>query len=141
MVTYYFHRSNTIIGKLIRFTSGGIYNHVSIGINGYIYEARMDRGVTRVRCDKDHNAINCIHLWDLDEQKISEFLDLQVGKRYDWMGVISFIWIFIKQGVEKWFCSELGMVSLMKGMGLKEYNQRQSPIDFYYLLKIINKSK
>jgi hypothetical protein len=137
MVTFYFTKSDTLIGKLIRFTSGGKYNHVSIGINGYIYQAKMDYGVTKSKCDRDYNSVDWLHVWDLDEQKVSEFLDAQVGKKYDWLGVISFLWIFIRQGREKWFCSELATVALMKGLDKKEYNQRQSPIDFYYLLKIL----
>jgi hypothetical protein len=137
MITFYFTKSDTLIGKLIRFTSGGKYNHVSIGINGYIYQAKMDYGVTKVRCDRDYNAVDWLHVWDIDVQRVSEFLDAQVGKKYDWLGVISFLWVFIQQGRERWFCSELATVSLMKGLGKEEYNQRQSPIDFYYLLKIL----
>jgi hypothetical protein len=137
MVTFYFVKSHTLIGKLIRITSGGKYNHVSIWVRGYLYEASMKYGVTKVRCDRDYRSSNWLHVWDLNEDKVVEFLDAQVGKRYDWLGVISFIWIFVQQGVEKWFCSELAMVALMKGLGKEEYNQRQSPIDFYYLLKIL----
>lgn len=136
MITFYFHSSNTVFGKAIKFFSRGQYTHVSIGVNGYIYEAREGKGVIRRKADTDLKSVNYVHFFDLDEKAVEEFLKKQLGKGYDWLGVLSFVWRFIRQGRNVWYCSELALVALAKGKGVKEYNQRQSPTDFYYITKI-----
>lgn len=138
MITFYFHRNNTFLGKMIRLVSNGYYNHVSIGVNGYIYEANPRTGVTKKIADNNYTGtMSWTHLFNLDNEEVIFFLECQIGKKYDYIGVLSFIWVFLKPRMGFWFCSELATVALMKGLKETQYNQKQSPQDFYYLLKLI----
>ena len=138
MITFYFHRDKTLLGKTIRFVSRGNYNHVSIGINGYVYESNPTTGVTKRKIDNKYiDKVSFHHSFELDEEEVIYFLEEQIGKKYDFIGVLSFIWIFLKPRQGYWFCSEMAMVALMKGLNKIEYNEKQSPQDFYYILKIL----
>lgn len=138
MTTFYFHRTNNLLGRTIRFVSRGNYNHVSIGINGYVYESNPTTGVTKKQADGNYcNTIAWHHSFDLNEEEVMYFLEGQLGKKYDIIGALSFIWIFFKPRIGFWYCSELATVALMKGLGKTEYNEKQSPQDFYYLLKLL----
>jgi hypothetical protein len=142
-VTFNSHRSNTILGKTIRFFSRGKFNHTSINLNGIIYEAHIWCGVRMTQQDIwDNSTVKTSTTFDIDvhtHRKLHYWLNRQVGKDYDLWGVLSFIWRFAKPTKGKWFCSELAVVVLAKLFALPTYNQRQSPTDFYYFVQAIYK--
>lgn len=140
MVTYHFYRNNTMLGWLIRKVSDGRYDHVAIGINGKLYEAQPRGGVTVRNCDFDFSS-NYAQFFDLNEARVEKFLKAQVGKKYDYVGCMSFAWRFFSPRIGKWYCSELAMASLMKGykVSSEDYDQKQSPQSFFALCKLIIK--
>lgn len=142
-ITYNSHKSRTLLGKLIRFFSRGKFSHTSINLNGVIYEAHIGTGVRTIQeKDWDGKYILSSTTFKIDvhtHRELKYWLDRQVGKKYDLWGVLSFIWRFAQPQKGKWFCSELAMVTLAKQFHLYEYNQRQSPTDFYYYLQAIYK--
>lgn len=139
MAIFYFYRTNTLFGKLVRFVSNGYYNHVVIEVNGYMYESNPMTGVTKKPATSAVGAVAWRLRTDLNDEEVIYFLEGQLGKKYDYIGCLSFIWVFLKPRIGKWYCSELAMVTLMKGLGVhsSEYNQKQSPMDMYYLSKLI----
>ena len=147
MIRYNFHRWDKLLSKLIRFFSGGFYNHTSIEINGIIYEAHIHTGVRKAYLDEwDDTTVKTYFeydLWPKREKLVEDWLKRQVGKKYDTLGVLSFLWRFIPQRMGAWYCSELAMVSFMKLHKIDKgnYKQKKSPQDFYELLYIIDNSK
>lgn len=137
MVVFQFHRGRTLLGKLIRVFSSGSYDHVSIRNGKYVYEA-TPIGVVKVPY-KEWNS-DTVHM-ELEvkskyEKQVIKWLNKQVGKGYDYSGLLSFISIITKPVKGKWYCSELGMVTYSKLMGQDGDidNQKISP---YLLYKII----
>jgi len=137
MVTYHFHTSHTPYAQAIELYSK--YSHVSIEVGGYVYEAVIfdkysRRGVikTPVEFYERDTIVKSVSL-ELNEREVINFLNEQVGKGYDFMGVLSFVWRVLPNRMGYWYCSELATVSLAKGKGITEYSQKQTPEDFYYL--------
>jgi hypothetical protein len=66
-------------------------------------------------------------------------MEKQVGKKYDLWGVLSFVWIFLKEKKGRFFCSELAFIALMKLYGVfnDEYSARKTPQDVYEFCTII----
>jgi uncharacterized protein YycO len=145
MLRFNFHHWDKPVSKIIQFFSG-FFNHVSIESNEYIYEAHIDTGVHKVPVTEwDDSTVHTYYdfdLWPKREKYVQDWLEKQVGKKYDTLGVLSFLWRFIPQSVGKWYCSELAMVAFMKlhKIDKKYYNQKKSPQDFYELLYIIDNS-
>lgn len=147
MITYQFHKSESRIGKIIQFFSrflnfqGNwdwvIPNHVSIRTPKFVYEAHLKSGVHKVPVKQfdTSSVVFCVETkWN--EKECIKFLEAQIGKKYDKLWIVSFLWRFIKQGKSKWFCSEMAMVALAKEWKITYYNQRISPIEFLiYLLR------
>jgi len=136
------HISGTNIGKVIRFFSYGKYNHTSIEINNYVYEANFKYGVIRTKTDiwnsdtvaKSHTVI----LTKRGNNRVLSFLEIQLGKKYDWIGVFSFVFQFLKPRAGYWFCSELGMAAFLKAIDkeLDDKSQKISPTSLHDILEI-----
>jgi len=80
-------------------------------------------------------------------ERVKDWLNQQLGKGYDWMGILSFIWFFITPKEGKWYCSELAYVVLMKIFDISQYSydQKVTPQQFYYqfntISRVINSEK
>ena len=140
MITFNFHRGNKPISRMIRLFSGGQYNHVSIKIGRTIYEAHIKNGVTKTSqglWNDETVAVSAPFEFPY-EKEAKKFLEKQVGKKYDILGIFAFLWVFAKPKKGKWYCSELAQVALYKALGIKStdsnYQQKVSPQDFYYNL-------
>lgn len=143
MLQLNFHHWDSFISKMIRIVSGGFYNHVSIQIDGVIYEAHINCGVRRVELSEWDNSTvyssRSFYVPPKRQKQVIIWLDKQVWKKYDLLGVLSFVWIFIKQKKGKFYCSELAMIALMKSFGIfsEEYSPRKTPQDVYEISNII----
>lgn len=143
-ISFQFHRADHIVGLLIRLFSRGKFNHTSIRVGNTVYEAHMTSGVRKVKYDQWHGKSTVVDAFDFEVDdathgRIRYFLERQVGKKYDWGGVMSFLWVMTNPKEGRWFCSELSMVALMKMRGIRNdaYNQRQSPQDFFCTMSMI----
>lgn len=135
MLTLHFHRTNSPIGKAIRLQTGGSVNHVSCNIGYVKIEADMKKGVHH-----GYNENTIVESFTFEKGHLTETMKFafeQIGKDYDWLGVLSFIWNFVPEHLGRWFCSELAMVLLMKYLGIKTYNQKQSPQTLLELCRIL----
>jgi len=141
---FQFHKGDSILSRLIRLFSNGNYNHVSILTSKYVYEAHIKSGVTKTPIKKyDFSSVaEKIEVKSKRELSVIKWLDKQVGKKYDILGVLSFLSILTKPRKGYWFCSELAMVaySRLKGYYGDIEDQKVSPQLFYDIIKI-NKYK
>jgi len=143
-ITFNAHRGDAIISRLIRVLSPQ-YNHISIQLGHHIYEAHIDTGVRKVRRLKwdDTTVVDTISIFCEDEhyQETKDFLEKQVGKKYDILGIVGFIWVFTKPRIGRWYCSELAQVILYKANGIssseEDYTQKVSPFAFWRTLQLL----
>lgn len=109
------YRPKSLIGKLIGFYTRSNYCHVGVLFSdNKIIDCHPGRGV-KIRDFTEEDSKIC-EIYNISSQlKINEeksrfFAEKQIGKKYDWAGIIGFI---TKQTVEdrissqKWICSEL----------------------------------
>lgn len=147
-ITFQAHRGDALISRLIRLVSPK-YNHISIRIEDTVYEAHIKTGVTQTpyktwKGKKTVVAKKSIEVDIVQTLDILDFLFKQVGKKYDILGIFSFIWVFIKPRKDRWYCSELSQVVLYKILGMRSYednyNQKVSPFEFWDNLKSVEKA-
>lgn len=111
------HKGKGIISSLIRWQTRGAYSHASIQPDGQsIYESwqgGIRPGVRNVEI-KDYSNIDIFIIYLTDEQhdKLVNFLDKQLDKRYDYFGVLRFVSRRAARDDDKWFCSELVFAAL-----------------------------
>ena len=116
MLTVHFLKSHTVSGWLIRLFTFSQWNHVSIEIYGQVYEARGRTGVTQTGAKgyQDQWAkTDTVQIDAPSPVSAVEFLDAQIGKRYDFGGIIALPFRKPWHGVSKWFCSELVAAALI----------------------------
>lgn len=118
MITLAFYKGpGKLFDRLIRWVTKSIYSHVAIIINNDCYEADSWSGRVIKRLWQ-YNPAN----WDLfsvpdtDVQSVAEFLSDKVGHRYDYLGVIGFVFPWQPQVKSWWYCSELAAAAI----GLKD---------------------
>ncbi len=114
MVKIHFTKKNTLISKLVRILSCTEYSHVEIDVADVCYSAKPFRGVYKQYKRDLLDDNNVIETWFVDDrgiktEKLVEFLEEQVGKKYDYLPVfaLGFLRQNWRQNSNKWFCSEL----------------------------------
>jgi uncharacterized protein YycO len=140
---FQFHYSKTLLGFLIRLLSFGHFNHVSIRLGNYVYEAHIHTGVRRTLYTKWNKKtvvqIKEVKLEQAEYERVYVWLNKQVGKKYDILGIFSFIFFFLPPRKGYWFCSELAICSLAKAKGKSDAldNQKVSPQLFFDILDLV----
>jgi uncharacterized protein YycO len=113
-------RGRGIISALIRWqTRSRKYSHAAIEFSdGIVIEAWQGAGVrktTRKPGPGIDEFVVCGGVSESQEQAIRTFSEAQVGKGYDYIGVLRFISRGRHDNRERWFCSELVFESLLAG--------------------------
>lgn len=101
-----------VVSQLIRWQTNGQYSHAAIQLgDGRIIEAWHKPAEVRVRPPlKDWSNVEAYSVEGMtaDQWQVAvEFLDKQLGKKYDFGGVLRFVTRWRKEKDDKWFCSEL----------------------------------
>ncbi len=118
-----YYRGRSAISRAIECFTWGEISHVAVRDpqEGSVWEAWQEGGVSKVpsistnHSDKTRVDIFAVDLTQEQYDLIRQFLDRQVGKRYDFRGVASFI---LRINVGKpgaWFCSELAQAAFAQG--------------------------
>lgn len=114
-----FFRGTDLISAAIRFQTRSHYSHVAIEQSnwpGAIVESYPGKGVRRRFVLEDEMKKYDVHRYELcaplaisQECDMIDFLNDQIGKPYDYLGVLRFITRSKDPavGFSKWFCSEL----------------------------------
>lgn len=145
------YQENDLLGKLIKFFTRGTYVHCSIILpDNTVIDAKPFHGVVKHNCLNDtikKDAI--ITLFDVQTTSdqdiiIIDFLNRQIGKKYDWWSVFGFILYTTEEGrksYNKWFCSELIFATFNKvNISLLERAEawKMSPTTLSYSSKLIS---
>ena len=122
MVKVLFKEPSDIIGRLIVKVTGGKYCHCEIVIGGNAYSADQ-RGVYCYPCiDGEYlskfkvlDLSHCVDKYGLDIAAGADFLNRQVGKKYDWANMFFAKLVpFNADKKNRWICSELVTAALQK---------------------------
>lgn len=100
-----------VFDKLIRWWTGSRYSHCELLFEDGSMISADSWGYKKVRYTTGYNPDN----WDkltisMQPERVKilrEWCDRQVGKGYDWTGVVRFVLPFVPQLNSRWFCSEL----------------------------------
>ena len=109
------YRGKSLVSKIIRWQTDGPYSHANIILDdGRIIEAWHKPGRVRVikTLSDGHTPGTEVDLFHLDvtteqSRTIADFLTAQVGKGYDYRGVLRFISRSDRTSIRRWFCSEM----------------------------------
>lgn len=114
-------KGHGMISQLIKWQTRGEYSHAALLLNGTLYEAWQGSGVQKKEkwiFPKDGTVISFSILFPgyskEHEANVEKFLNLQVGKGYDYLAILRFITrtkIFSGEQ-NRWFCSELVFAAL-----------------------------
>jgi len=137
-VDFYFYEGKSLLSKLIRWRTYSIFSHVAIGIKNCIYEAWVGNGCSGVV--KSNNPLTfhkantpivkvSINMKNLDDWK--DFLEMQVGKKYDFFAIFNFLLNKKGNNRKKWFCSELANTFFEYEIKEKIEERLVSPQAFY----------
>lgn len=153
MKLHFYHRKKGLIPKLIQYYTG-YWNHVSIELDGVVYEALGGRllgtnGVVmspnKLSYHSGKNAPNEVVTIkipmglrqridpEITKTTLKFFLEQRVGRKYDLRGVFGFIFRWVRGKESNYYCSELAIeaIEIWKG---KKYNLDYSPTAIYELV-------
>lgn len=118
-LTVIYSRSHGIGSLLIRAASWwGAWSHVAIVDGDDVIEARAWQGVVRTPLDahlQRASAHEVVQIECPNPQAVLSFARAQVGKPYDWGGVLAFPLREPLADESRWFCSELVEAALLAG--------------------------
>jgi hypothetical protein len=94
-----------LFDRLIRLWTGSRFSHVELVVDNIAYGADAWEGKVRT---KFVNTFNPEH-WDVVPVALVKdrtWINAQVGKKYDWLGIFGFFMPFRVQDKRRWYCSE-----------------------------------
>lgn len=110
LVKICFQTNNLPLSLLIRGIGNCQWSHVGLNVNGTVYESRCFSGVIKTAphkfMERGKYAEVVIDLDSDSVDRLFEWCESQVGKKYDWAGVFSFPFRADWENEEKWYCSE-----------------------------------
>lgn len=147
-VIFHFYKREGILPDLIRWFGGGEWNHVSVEVNGWTYEAiggrlKRSNGVLaspspKTQHDGDYEptkiesiAVECTRS---DELEAETYLKSKVGKPYGYIDILAFVFRWVRGRANSYYCSELAASALEIVRG-KVYDLKYSPSAVYEMVK------
>lgn len=114
------------------------WSHAALQIGPTIFEVTMRDGVTLTSLEefRERYPTSTMLKVDGDEYKAASWLRNQIGKEYDYSGLIGFAIQRDWQEPSKWFCSELIAEALLKAGTIhpKIKASRITPRDLWLLI-------
>ena len=109
-----------MISRLIRWQTNGKYSHAALQLpSGRIIEAWHKPAKVRLRGRLDDwsnvEAFDVEGMTPYKWDKATEWIEQQIGKKYDFSGVFRFLSRRRKDRDDKWFCSELVFQAVKEG--------------------------
>jgi uncharacterized protein YycO len=114
-----FSKSDSIWSKIIRFATFSKWSHVEyITPDGNFISAEIGKGVYVEHEDRNPTwtkyEIVTVECSDLQAEQFFKWINKQVGKKYDFVGIFG-LWFGRRwQDEDSWFCSELIVAGLVK---------------------------
>lgn len=139
-VNILFAEGHKIFSKLIMRVTWSRFSHVGIvdETGEYVYEAEAFMGVVKTPMKSFIERYNGKVVRETfrceSPEKAYAFINAQLGKSYDYMGILGFIFKTSWQSKDSWFCSELISKAMEEGgtpLFRKEYDSRITPEDLW----------
>ena len=144
MVQLGFYKGNCPVYKLISWWTKSPYSHVCFIKNNMKIEAVFS-GVRKTKIDDFCGKWECdvYDIKDLTQEQSDAIWKLalsKVGCHYDFMGIASIVFRFIKQSVTRYFCSELvdGIIRDATGIRLVDASPSRTTPGMLSQSKLIN---
>jgi hypothetical protein len=109
-----FNYSGGFYAYLIRFFTKGLYTHCGIVIGDDLYQAQIFKGVYKKQWHPETWDVVYIDVSDKKTEKVKKFLEGELQSGYDWLGVLHFVFKWLKPSRKRWFCSELCAKALVE---------------------------
>jgi hypothetical protein len=108
VITFHFHRSSTIFGKLVEWRTGSHVAHVSIEVRGYHYNAFLDKRFYRTT-ELGKNRVESYSFMVSKEVAANAvtILERAIGKLYDVRSMFGFLFNINRQSRGRVYCSEI----------------------------------
>lgn len=152
-IVYQWHRGNKIVSRMIRLISPN-FNHSSIRFvspsEDVVYEAHGGETIQpkKYRTWKGKSTVVKSIVCYVDEETFNRaraFAKEQEGKTYDWMGIFSYVWRYLKQKKGKWYCSEIQMAIYMRMRHIRmiwnDLHLKVSPDESFKAINLSEKSR
>jgi len=120
-VTIHFCKSEGLGGRILRLFLMSRWNHVAIQVGNVVYEALSSGGVIKrspAAFTRSWHRVSSVETDVADVRALQRFLELQLGKPYDWKAILAFPFRGGWHDRSAWFCSELTYEALRVGGGL-----------------------
>ena len=109
------YKGKSFTSKVIKRVTKGEYSHTAIILeDGRIIEAWQGCNKVRVISDlsEGHSPGTPVDIYNVSmnsaqKKRFTEFVEAQIGKKYDYKGLVGFYFNSGVQNEDKWFCSEL----------------------------------
>lgn len=131
-VAFYKHNKH-LFNRLTSWWTKGPYSHIELVFdeNTAASSSNRDGGVRYKYIDFDPERWDVFELrYGFDKVNATKFVNRNLGKKYDFMGLFGFVWGASRDNPRRYFCSEL----VMGALGYKE-PWRFSPNDCYTVLE------
>jgi hypothetical protein len=132
-----FSSSNQLGSWLLRTVLFSEWSHCGVVVGDYVIEATMFRGVVATPLEefKRDRKWAIVEFPVEDEEAAIKALYKEIGKKYDWLGLLGMPFIRRWHSTDNWFCSELTAYVLKEGgLSCFRYPQyRITPRDLWNL--------
>ena len=113
------YRGKSFVSRAIRWQTRGVYSHIAVMLSDdEIVEAWHNPARVRIikSLSDGHTPGTQVDIFEVpttpeQDAIIRSFLLAQVGKKYDFAGVVRFMSRRDKDNIDKWFCSELAFAA------------------------------
>jgi hypothetical protein len=113
-----------LFDRLIRWWTNSRYSHCEIVINGMAFSADAWTNQVRAVSASSFNPQNWEWVTvDGDKEASLTFVTGQLGKRYDWLGILGFLLPGRINDPKRWYCSEICAAAL--GIGKRPISPQQ----------------
>jgi hypothetical protein len=130
MEVWFYVGKGKLFDKLIRWWTNSRYSHCEIIIGGMAFSADAWTNQVRAVSAKSFNPQSWERVAiDGNGEKALTFLTGQLGKRYDWLGILGFFLPGTINDPKRWYCSEICAAALSIG------KRPISPQELYEILK------
>ena len=118
----YAYKGRSLISKMIKFQTRSEYSHIAFDLEDDlgVIEAWHKGGVTRSESvstlHKKGTEVDVFRVDDsYDNGRVRDFVNAQIGKKYDFKAIGRFLTRRDHRADNKWFCSELAFAALCEG--------------------------
>lgn len=119
MVYVVLFKGRGFMSRLIEWQTRGEYSHAALLVGETLYESWQSAGVRKKEgwgydpSDKTVSLFQFGHSYE-DESRVTQFLEKQIGKKYDWLAIVRFLTRthILPDDKKRWFCSELVFTAL-----------------------------